>query len=133
MFESIALIVSQHQPVVEKYYGVGKMLTVVSKLLLECDRLGLRVLSNWEEERRIKKRLGETKEYKFPGLARRRAGRANEVNGTGVGGNEDEEKLDAREVDALLAEMAQMSGRWELLRRFLYDRLKVSIVFRYLN
>lgn len=96
------------------------MLTVASKLIIECDRLGLRVLSNWEEERRIRKKLNETKEYRFPGLARKRAGRGSES----VGG-EDEEKMDAREVDALLAEMAQMSGRWELLRRFLYDRLKV--------
>jgi hypothetical protein len=37
----------------------------------------------------------------------------------------EEGKVDPREVDALLGEMSMMSGRWQLLRRFLYGRLKV--------
>ncbi|KAJ7720129.1 hypothetical protein DFH07DRAFT_309070 [Mycena maculata] len=39
LFESIALIMDQHQPVVEKYYWRGKMQNVVARLLEECDRI----------------------------------------------------------------------------------------------
>lgn len=93
------------------------MTTVAAKLIQESDRLGSRVLANWEEERRIEKKVEETKEYRFARLAGG-GSRRREVD--------EEEKVDAREIDALLTEMAQMSGRWELLRRFLYGRLGVS-------
>jgi hypothetical protein len=38
-------------------------------------------------------------------------------------GASDEDSVDPREIDGLLSEMAQMSGRWQLYRRFLYSRL----------
>ncbi|KAI5479668.1 hypothetical protein MNV49_003178 [Pseudohyphozyma bogoriensis] len=124
LFESIALIISQHQPVVEKYYGGGKMLVVAGKLLDECDRLGGKVVKNWEEERRIRRKVRDAGEYTFPGLSV--GGRKKAATGPGAGMvvQADEEKVDAREIDALLAELALMSGRWQLLRRFLYGRLK---------
>lgn len=57
LFESIALIVDQHQPVVEKYYGPGKMLTVVKRLLQECDRVVSGLVENWEEERQMQRKV----------------------------------------------------------------------------
>ncbi|KAM0754435.1 COG4-domain-containing protein [Meredithblackwellia eburnea MCA 4105] len=135
LFEAIALIISQHQPVVEKYYGSGKMLNVAQKLLEEADRLGIKTIQNWQDERRIRQKVAEMKEYRFLGLGqgvKRRppviAGQSRTLDQSpNVGGEED--KADPREVDALLAELALMSGRWQLLRRFLYGRLKVSTSF----
>lgn len=121
LFESIALIISQHQPVVEKYYGLGKMLTVAQKLLNESDRLGLRIVLNWAEERRVNKKLVLAADYSFPLLTSgRRRGKGEEAV-------TQEDGTDPREIDALLAEISMMSGRWELLRRFLYGRLKVCL------
>lgn len=40
------------------------------------------------------------------------------------------EVADPREIDTLLAEMVQISGRWELYRKFLYLRLVVRENFR---
>lgn len=51
LFESIAMIVDQHQPVVEKYYGPGKMRNVIARLLEECDRVTKSLIEGWEEER----------------------------------------------------------------------------------
>ena len=99
----------------------------------ECDSLGLQVLKNWEEERKIRRKLNECREYKFVGLglivlgsgrAPLKVGRGGERDSP-IGAMGEEEKIDPREVDALLAELSMMSGRWELLRRFLYGRLKV--------
>ncbi|KAM0788201.1 hypothetical protein ACM66B_001360 [Microbotryomycetes sp. NB124-2] len=119
LFESIALIVSQHQPVVEKYYGPGKMTTVAASLINEADHLGTRVVQNWEEERQVRKRLIEAAQFKF-GKALQKKGPAGSAT-PAIGA--EEESVDTREVDALLAEVAMMSGRWQLLRRFLHESL----------
>ena len=57
LFESIALIVDQHQPVVEKYYGSGKMSSVLERLLRESDRVVKDLLEGWEEERSMKRKV----------------------------------------------------------------------------
>jgi len=58
LFESIALIVDQHQPIVEKYYGQGKMIPVVQQLMQECDRVVNNTVSGWEEERQVQRKVG---------------------------------------------------------------------------
>lgn len=50
------MIVDQHQPVVEKYYGVGKMTSVVERLVEECDRVAKGLIEGWEEERSMKRK-----------------------------------------------------------------------------
>ena len=59
LFESIALIVDQHQPIVEKYYGQGKMIPVVRQLMQECDHVVSKTVSGWEEERQVQRKVGE--------------------------------------------------------------------------
>ncbi|KAF5365620.1 hypothetical protein D9758_003147 [Tetrapyrgos nigripes] len=76
LFETIAMIVDQHQPVVEKYYGAGKMKPVVQHLLGECDRVVQDVFERWQEERQN------------PGMT------------------PDDDPADPREIDQLLIEMA---------------------------
>ena len=53
LLESIALIIDQHQPVVEKYYGEGKMRVVVVRLQAEGDKGVKTLVEGWEEERRV--------------------------------------------------------------------------------
>ncbi|GAA5891294.1 hypothetical protein JCM6882_004648 [Rhodosporidiobolus microsporus] len=135
LFEAIALILSQHQPVVEKYYGEGKMLSVAGSLMSETDTLGLRVLANWEEERRIRKRVAEIRAYRFAGAdVVKRLPALPGKGGVGTspllsqgafdgGAGQDGQEIDPRETDAILTELTMMSGRWELLRRFMYGTL----------
>ncbi|GAA5938237.1 Golgi transport complex subunit COG4 [Sporobolomyces koalae] len=137
LFESIALIISQHQPVVEKYYGAGKMLSVATSLMIESDRLGVKVLSNWEEERRIRTRVLEVSQHRFQGAAGLRKVHATKPNVSPMlnqGGfdpqaqalAQEQSQIDPKETDAVLTELNMMSGRWELLRRFLYGSLEVE-------
>jgi len=51
------MIVDQHQPVVEKYYGRGKLNTVMVSLLKECDRVVKSLLDGWEEERAMRRKV----------------------------------------------------------------------------
>lgn len=51
------MIVDQHQPVVEKYYGSGKMSSVIKRLLQECDRVVRKLIDGWEEDRSMKRKV----------------------------------------------------------------------------
>lgn len=37
----------------------------------------------------------------------------------------DEDVVDVKQIDKVLSELAAMSGRWNLFRKFLFDRLSV--------
>jgi conserved oligomeric Golgi complex subunit 4 len=148
LFESIAMIVSQHQPVVEKYYGNGKMYNVIKRLIEECDRVLSGLLESWEEDRNVMRKVRytalclsssyedddmriiqvqDTSNPYFPSLVPATSKKAIV--------NADIDAADPREIDKLLSELAGMVSRWSLFRRFLYDRLRVrssSLVhFRY--
>jgi hypothetical protein len=53
LLESIALIIDQHQNVVDKYYGEGKMRVVVGRLQAEADKVVKGLVEGWEDERRV--------------------------------------------------------------------------------
>lgn len=53
LLESIAHIIDQHQPVVDKYYGTGRMRKVVGRLVGESDRVVRNLVEGWEEERHV--------------------------------------------------------------------------------
>ncbi|GFZ43643.1 hypothetical protein JCM24511_01363 [Saitozyma sp. JCM 24511] len=65
LLEAIAHIIDQHQPVVDKYYGKGRMRTVVGRLVGESDRVVRGLVEGWEEERRVGRLISETKQSKF--------------------------------------------------------------------
>ena len=68
LFESIAVIVDQHQPVVESYYGTGKMASVIARLLRECDRVCKGLIEGWEEERGMKRKVRQRQRPNCVGL-----------------------------------------------------------------
>ncbi|KAH9951407.1 COG4-domain-containing protein [Amylocystis lapponica] len=122
LFESIAMIVDHHQPVVEKYYGPGKMTSVLERLLKESDRVVKDLIEGWEEERTMKRKLSditsaETISATTP-MTRRQP----------LQPSEEDDVVDPREIDKVLTEAAGMGGRWELFRKFMYDRLKDDVV-----
>ncbi|KAH9925281.1 COG4-domain-containing protein [Fomitopsis serialis] len=109
LFESIAMIVDQHQPIVEKYYGPGKMTPVIERLLQESDRVVKDMIEGWVEERSMQRKLSDTNSS---------SSRKQQLQ------YDIDEEVDPREIDKVLSEAAGMSGRWSLFRKFMYDRLK---------
>ncbi|KAK0502966.1 COG4 transport protein-domain-containing protein [Armillaria luteobubalina] len=119
LFESIAMIVDQHQPVVEKYYGTGKMISVVERLLEECDRVVKGLVQGWEEERSIKRKLSDTLNNPPISMFNTTIRRQTSLM------SPDEEGIDPREIDKVLVEAASMAGRWNLFRKFLSESMTV--------
>jgi conserved oligomeric Golgi complex subunit 4 len=135
LFEDIAMIVDQHHPVVEKYYGPGKMACVIARLLEECDRVVKGVVENWEEERSMKRKVATRSiptsfTYLYPF-------QLSQISASTFGPSSinrrppsqkdsmDEDQIDPREIDKLLSEVATMCGRWALFRKFLAEGLQV--------
>ncbi|KAJ7273448.1 COG4 transport protein-domain-containing protein [Mycena haematopus] len=122
LFESIALIVGQHQPVVEKYYGKGKMQSVVARLLEECDRVTKVLIEGWQEERSIKRKLADIAEN--PPLIL--TSHNNAVRRQQSSMVADEDPVDPREIDKVVSEVVVMAGRWNLFKKFLSRSLQES-------
>ncbi|KAI9446846.1 COG4-domain-containing protein [Lactarius indigo] len=119
LFESIAMIVDQHQPVVESYYGSGKMASVIARLLQECDRVCKGLIEGWEEERAMKRKLADVANVNFLSAAPSPTAPRRQTT-TPLS----EDDINPRDIDKVISEAAGMAGRWNLFRRFLLDRLK---------
>ncbi|KAH9001665.1 COG4-domain-containing protein [Lactarius akahatsu] len=118
LFESIAMIVDQHQPVVESYYGSGKMASVIARLLQECDRVCKGLIEGWEEERAMKRKLADVANVNFLSAAPSPTAPRRQTT-TPLS----EDDVNPRDIDKVISEAAGMAGRWNLFRRFLLDRL----------
>lgn len=125
LFETLALIISQHEAVVAKYYGRRKIDRVALALVKEADLIGTRLMDRWRDERDIK-RLKDEVRLALAASGSSTSGSA--TNAASAVATTSEETLDPRRIDGLLGEMALMSGRWQLLRRFLYDRVGPNAV-----
>ncbi|KAH8117158.1 COG4-domain-containing protein [Phellopilus nigrolimitatus] len=119
LFESVCNIVDQHQPVVEKYYGQGKMQTVVRTLIRECDKVVKRLIDGWEDERSMDQKVAETSATAFSASAYSMTQKQVPQMCT------DDEEVDPRGIDKVLNEAAAMTMRFSAFRRFLYVNLQV--------
>ncbi|KAF9562129.1 COG4-domain-containing protein [Agrocybe pediades] len=116
LFESIAMIVDQHQPVVEKYYGPGKMKPVVRRLLEESDKVTRNLSNSWQEDRSITRKLAEL--VANPPVP---------MFSSHMRKTMEDESIDPREIDKIISEIAGMVGRWSLFRKFILEALEEDV------
>ncbi|KAF9917094.1 Golgi transport complex subunit 4 [Lobosporangium transversale] len=132
LFESVAIIIDQHQPVVEKYYGPGKMLRVIQRLQEESDLRSRKILEAFEEEREVNRKVTEIKSFRDPkktlvssiGPIRSLTPQPgmSSPHLTSV-----PDIIDPRELDINLNEMVLISQRASLYNRFLESRAKSEV------
>ncbi|XP_053401877.1 conserved oligomeric Golgi complex subunit 4-like [Mercenaria mercenaria] len=105
LFEDIARIVEIHQPLVETYYGAGRLIMLVSILQKECDRQTRRLVKEFRNKRDFDLRLQQVQQslmfHKQPNA----------------------EKPDSKDLDVLLSEVVLLNTRAELYLRFVRRRL----------
>ncbi|KAF9183499.1 Golgi transport complex subunit 4 [Haplosporangium sp. Z 767] len=134
LFESVAVIIDQHQPVVEKYYGPGKMLRVIQRLQEESDIRSRKILDAFEEERNISRKVAEIRTFKESKRSSnlQPAGPIRSLTPQpGTSSSQQTaaipEVIDPRELDINLNEMVLISQRAHLYNRFLESRAKSEI------
>ena len=62
LLEGVARIVEIHQPLVETYYGPGRLLQVVEHLQPECDKQASQVLVEFRRTRQLDKQIRQVSE-----------------------------------------------------------------------
>merc|ERR1712020_344711 len=62
LFEGIARMVEIHQPLIETYYGPGRLITVLSMIQQECDRQSTRVVDEFRKKRQVSDKVNRTRE-----------------------------------------------------------------------
>lgn len=153
LFTHISQIVEGHGALVERHYGGGQMIKVISRLQKEADVQGGIIVDAWSDERGVDRKLTDVKSYPFSFLVQSfgmkggaGGGGSNSGAGSGIDGSsrvnspalgadggdagrsprrsEDEGGINMREIDGLLNEIAIMLSRWSLYSRFLANKCR---------
>ncbi|XP_028824735.1 conserved oligomeric Golgi complex subunit 4-like [Denticeps clupeoides] len=103
LLEGIARIVETHQPIVETYYGPGRLYTLLTHLQTECDRQAQSVVDRFMQQRDYLNKFQVVQGSMLRSVST--------------------EKMEARELDPVLSEVTLMNSRAELYLRFLRRRI----------
>ena len=121
LFEGIARTVEIHQPLIETYYGPGRLTSILNFLQDECDKQSLRIFNEFRKSRNVKEKLDKVKDSIYGS-----GGLSNAASMTGSFNNSDS-KLEARELDHVLEEMALLQARSEMYFKFVRKKAFADI------
>jgi len=99
LFEGIARVVEIHQPLIETYYGPGRLVTVLTRLQEECDLQAGNIFGEVRRRRGIKDKVSRL----------------------------DSGTVGAREVEGVLGELCLLQARVEMYHRFVRKRCSQDI------
>ncbi|XP_035700546.1 conserved oligomeric Golgi complex subunit 4 isoform X2 [Folsomia candida] len=102
LFEAIARIVEIHQPLIETYYGPGRMLSVMEYIQKECDHQAKMIVDEFRKHRDFIRKIHIVTQY---------------MN------QKSETKIDPKELDLVLSELTLLNARTELYSRFVKKRV----------
>ncbi|XP_058819373.1 conserved oligomeric Golgi complex subunit 4 [Topomyia yanbarensis] len=117
LLENIARVVEVNQAIIENCYGAGRLIQVVSILQRECDDEVVQLVQEFNRNRQIGKRVTQINDYiKSSG----NASTLGHFRNTSGGGSVD--KLNAKDIDALIGEITIIHSRAELYVKFIKRR-----------
>ncbi|CUM66487.1 uncharacterized protein PRCAT00004153001 [Priceomyces carsonii] len=118
LFENISIMLSQHGPLIKKYYGLtyeNAIAYVVTRIQHEVDsQIGL-ISDTFYDVRKIDKILQEIDLYSFPILSRRQ----NDYNDENNQYIDVEDNISLVEVGDLVNELASILHHWSLYSKFI--------------
>ncbi|KAL5021531.1 hypothetical protein ScPMuIL_000686 [Solemya velum] len=113
LFERIARVVEIHQPLVETYYGPGKLITLLKILQKECDRQVRKIVEKFKDKREFDLRLQQVQQQ----MMQNKFASA--------------EKPVPKDLDILLSEVVLINARSELYIRFFKRRALGDVEIAY--
>lgn len=103
LLEGIARVIETHQPIVETYYGPGRLHRLISHLQVECDKQSQSVVDKFILNRDYQNKFQVVQSSMLKGVST--------------------EKIVLKELDSVLSEVTLMNSRSELYLRFLRRRM----------
>lgn len=113
LFEGLARVVDVHQPLIETFYGPGHLLSAISILQKECDVQTKRILLEFNKIRQVDKKISQITE-----LQRMTTSSFSKLD-----------KIDPKDLDTLVGEIAIMHSRMELYIKFIRRKVTVRLVY----
>lgn len=111
LYEGVARMVNVHQPLIETYYGPGKLIAAVNILQKECDNQTRRIMSEFCKTRNINKKMTQI----------------NEISRMSSSSSFSKlEKIDPKDLDVLIGEMTLMHSKIELYIKFVKSKITVK-------
>lgn len=120
LFEGLARTVEKQQPLVETYYGPGKLFILVKNLQKECDNQANIILNHFKDVRKYQQKIQQVQNAYI-----NRSGKSTE--------DFRKQAFDPRSLEALLSEVMLISSRCELYLRFVRRRVTADIDIVYQN
>ena len=114
LFEGIARTVEIHQPLIETYYGPGRLTHVLTMLQKECDVQAHRIFVEFKKNRQIKDKVDRIRDSSY-GTASNVSSSASADTSVSAGNY----KLEARELHHVLEEMTLLQARSEIYFKFI--------------
>ncbi|KAK3927117.1 Conserved oligomeric Golgi complex subunit 4 [Frankliniella fusca] len=121
LFEGIARIIEIHQPLIESYYGPGRLLTVVNALQEECDRQSKLILNEFRKHRQLDSALSQVAEW-----LRSSSSSTSSTNLSSATASQ-QSRTDPKNLDLLLGELTIMHARAEMYVRFIRRRVQNDV------
>ncbi|XP_058446819.1 conserved oligomeric Golgi complex subunit 4 [Malaya genurostris] len=117
LLENIARVVEVNQAIIENCYGAGRLTQVVSILQRECDEEVVQLILEFNKNRQIGRRVTQINDYIKNSGSTSAVGHYRNTSG---GGSVD--KLNAKDIDALIGEITIIHSRAELYIKFVKRR-----------
>ncbi|XP_055596409.1 conserved oligomeric Golgi complex subunit 4 [Uranotaenia lowii] len=114
--ENIARVVEVNQAIIENCYGAGRLVQVVKILQRECDDEVVKLVQEFNRNRQIGRRVSQINDY-IKNAGNTTMGHYRKASG---GGSVD--KLNAKDIDALIGEITIIHSRAELYVKFIKRR-----------
>ncbi|KAJ2351376.1 Golgi transport complex subunit 4 [Coemansia sp. RSA 2618] len=121
LFEAIAAVIDNHFPLVEQYYGPGRMLRVIQRLQMEGARRACMVLDFFEEERHVKRRLGQIQQAASSAM-KAKAQPKHAASALAAERDDSISEADLKDITSILVEMVLIERQIATFNRFLESR-----------
>lgn len=124
LLENFAKVIEVNQPIVEACYGNGHLLHMLEILQKECDLEVKNLILEFNKIRRINHRVNQINDYIKTGSSSSGSTQAlGHYRNSSGGGSVD--KLNPKDIDAIIGEITIMHSRVELYFRFMRRRITV--------
>jgi conserved oligomeric Golgi complex subunit 4 len=122
LLENILRVIEVNQPIIESYYGYGHLLKMVKILQFECDDEARKLVQEFSKQRNIQRKINQIKaQTAAPTNASTALGHLRKASGGSI------DKLNAKDVDVLIAEVVIIHSRAELFIKFIRRRVTNDI------
>lgn len=123
LLENILRVIETNQPILENYYGYGHLLKMVKILQVECDVETRNLIMEFNKQRQIQRKVNKINDY----IKTQTSSSTSALGHLRKASSGSMDKLQSKDLDALISEITIMHSRAELFIKFIRRRVNNDI------